>query len=214
MCAISSSSSLSPTDPKRVTSSINLRNSAHNHRPPSSKTKAQEPICAETYSKIKVKMEPTLKPPAAPPTPQYMFFYGTLMDPALLQTVAGLAYLPQVRKATLKGFKPMMWGEIYPTLLRFRPSAPSEESPFIPGVVWKVESPINITRLAEYETNAYKLCFDVDVDLEEEDRSGSEVLKGCGTFIWAGEEDDEELEEGLFDLRRYQIYFKPFGAHY
>lgn len=149
-------------------------------------------------------MEGIIQRSKNPPSPQYMFFYGTLMDPKLLQTVACLDLLPKVRKATLKGFKLMMWGEIFPTLL----PALASNAEAIPGVVWKVESQRDIALLSRYETEAYKLSL-CDVQLED-----GEVLKGCGTYCWAGEEDDPELEEGKFDLWTYQQYFGPFGAHH
>ena len=37
---------------------------------------------------------------------------------------------------------------------------------------------------------------------------GGEVLGGSRVFCWAGDPDSRELEEGSFDLERYQKYFK------
>lgn len=34
------------------------------------------------------------------------------------------------------------------------------------------------------------------------------VLTDCRTFCWAGNPESKELEEGWFDLGRYQRYFK------
>ncbi|KAF2761508.1 hypothetical protein EJ05DRAFT_496421 [Pseudovirgaria hyperparasitica] len=127
--------------------------------------------------------------------PCYMFFYGSLMDPEVIQAVLSLADLPTTRSATISGFQIKMWG-IYPALV---PST----SGAVTGVVWKVDSEKHFERLAAYETSAYDW-------LECEAMLGDgTVLPRCRTFCWAGRPDSNELEEGHFDLQRYQRYFKP-----
>ncbi len=68
------------------------------------------------------------------------------------------------------------------------------------GTVWKVTSEAHFDRLAAYETAAYR-WDECDAVLE-----GGEVLRNCRTFCWAGEPDGKELEDGSFDLERYQKF--------
>ncbi|KAH9219520.1 hypothetical protein DL95DRAFT_457194 [Leptodontidium sp. 2 PMI_412] len=123
-----------------------------------------------------------------------MFFYGSLMDAEILQSVLGLPDVPQMSKGEIKGFSMKIWG-IYPTILRNTQGT-------ISGTIWKVDSESHFLRLHEYETGVYKWCY-CEVKLED----GRE-LKGCRTLCWAGNADSKELEEGEFDLLRYQKYFK------
>lgn len=130
-----------------------------------------------------------------PFTPCFMFFYGSLMDPDVLQSVAGLEETPTAAaKGVMKGFSMKMWG-IYPTII------PSDDGE-ISGTVWKVESESQFLRLEEYESVAYTWCY-CDVELED-----GKVLKRCRTFCWAGDADSKYLKEGSFDLESYQKYFK------
>ncbi|RDL36417.1 Uncharacterized protein BP5553_05769 [Venustampulla echinocandica] len=129
-----------------------------------------------------------------PFTPCFMFFYGSLMDSEVLQSVLSLQDTPTVAKGVIKGFSMKMWG-IYPTII------PNNEGD-ISGTVWKVDLESHFLRLQEYETGAYTWCF-CDIELED-----GELLRGCRTFCWAGEANSKDLEEGSFDLLRYQKYFK------
>ncbi|KAF2647115.1 hypothetical protein K491DRAFT_672449 [Lophiostoma macrostomum CBS 122681] len=133
--------------------------------------------------------------PGEPFQPLHMFFYGSLMDPEVLQAILDLPELPTTRSATMSGFNIKMWG-IYPALI------PSH-SGSVTGTVWMVTSETHFDRLAAYETTAYR-CDECEAVLE-----GGEVLKNCRAFCWAGEPDSKELEDGSFDLERYQKYFKP-----
>jgi len=132
---------------------------------------------------------------ARPFTPCYMFFYGSLMDPEVLQSVLGLSPTPAVAKGVITGFAIKMWG-IYPTIIRCREGK-------ISGTVWKVDSEAHFLGLQEYETDAYTCCS-CDVELE-----GGKMSTNCRTFCWAGDADSKELVDGSFDLVRYQKYFKP-----
>ena len=116
------------------------------------------------------------------------------MDPEVLQAILDLPELPTTRPATISGFRVKMWG-IYPTLI----PSPSGS---VTGTVWEVTSEAQFNRLAEYETTAYR-WDECDAVLED-----GEVLESCRTFTWAGEPESKELEEGSFDLERYQKYFK------
>jgi len=130
----------------------------------------------------------------------FFFFYGSLMDPEVLQTVLSLAQTPTVEKASVAGFSMKMWG-IYPTLIRSAAGVGGEEK--ISGTVWKVEEEAHFLRLSAYETGAYTWC-PCEIEL-----SSGDVLGGCRTFCWAGDPNSRDLEEGKFDLERYQKYFKP-----
>ena len=55
-------------------------------------------------------------PDLQPFAPCHMFFYGSLMDPEVIETIAKLQSPAQVRTATITGFRVKMWG-IYPTLI-------------------------------------------------------------------------------------------------
>jgi gamma-glutamylcyclotransferase (GGCT)/AIG2-like uncharacterized protein YtfP len=123
-----------------------------------------------------------------------MFFYGSLMDSEVLQSILDLPELPTTRPATISGFLIKMWG-IYPTLIPCHSGS-------VTGTVWKVTSDAHFDRLVAYETAAYR-WDECDAVLE-----GGEVLRNCRTFCWAGEPDSKELEDGSFDLERYQKYFK------
>lgn len=123
-----------------------------------------------------------------------MFFYGSLMDPEVIQAILNLSELPVTKPATLSGYQIKMWG-IYPALI-------PKESGRVTGYVWEVTSEDQFERLAAYETTAYRW---VECDAVLEDGA---VLKGCRTFCWAGAPDSRELEDGNFDLERYQKYFK------
>lgn len=130
--------------------------------------------------------------------PCHMFFYGSLRDPEVLQAVLDLSELPITRPATISGFEIKMWG-IYPALV---PSTASEK---VLGSVWELTSEDHFDRLAAYETAAYRW---IECDAVLEDADGA-TLQRCRMFCWAGEPDSKELEDGTFDLERYQKYFKP-----
>jgi hypothetical protein len=117
------------------------------------------------------------------------------MDPEVIQTILNLAELPTTKPATLSGFRIKLWS-IYPALV---PSTPGS----VNGTVWKVDTEEHFNRLAAYETSVYD-WVECDITLED-----STVLPNCRTFCWAEIPDSNELEEGSFDLQRYQKYFKP-----
>jgi gamma-glutamylcyclotransferase (GGCT)/AIG2-like uncharacterized protein YtfP len=124
-----------------------------------------------------------------------MFFYGSLIDSEVIKAILNLPGLPATKLATISGFQIKMWG-IYPAMV---PST----SGSVTGVIWKVDSEEHFERLAAYETSVYD-WIECDVTLE-----GGTMLPGCRTFCWAGRPDSNELQEGHFDLQRYQKYFKP-----
>ncbi|KAH8722362.1 hypothetical protein GQ44DRAFT_711951 [Phaeosphaeriaceae sp. PMI808] len=142
----------------------------------------------------KVWKTPRLPDPNSPFAPCYMFFYGSLMDPDVLQAILDLPATPTTQPATVSGFAAKMWS-IYPAIV---PDASST----VDGVVWRIESEAHFKRLQAYETNAYTWLV-CDVEL-----SDGEVLEDCRTFCWAGDPDSGELVDGRFDLARYQKYFK------
>ncbi|KAK0119678.1 hypothetical protein ONS95_011114 [Cadophora gregata] len=148
-------------------------------------------ISEETYATA---TDVDLRKKTDPFRPCYMFFYGSLMDAEVLQSVLDLPETPSVTQGEIKGFSMKMWG-IYPTIIRTPEGT-------ISGTVWKVDSEPHFQRLEEYETSVYT-WWHCDVVLED-----GRALKECRTFCWAGDVNSKELEEGTFDLSRYQKYFK------
>ncbi|KAF2749893.1 hypothetical protein M011DRAFT_465552 [Sporormia fimetaria CBS 119925] len=126
--------------------------------------------------------------------PINMFFYGSLSDPEVLQAVLNLSERPTLKPATISGFRIKLWG-IYPALVPC-------QSGSVTGSLWTVTSGAHFGRLVAYETAAYKVnkCQGV---------SEGAPLKNCFTFCWAGHPESTELEEGIWDLKHYQRYFKP-----
>lgn len=116
------------------------------------------------------------------------------MDPEVLQAVLELPETPIVESGSVCGFSIKMWG-IYPALI-------PHEGGVVSGSTWRVNTESHFLRLKKYETSAYTWCT-CDIEL-----SNGEVLTGCRTFCWAGDSNNRDLEEGTFDLQRYQRYFK------
>ncbi|OCK98294.1 uncharacterized protein K441DRAFT_543483 [Cenococcum geophilum 1.58] len=130
----------------------------------------------------------------SPFRPCHLFFYGSLMDPEVLQAVLGLPEIPAVKCASITGFSMKMWG-VYPALVR-------DGNGKVFRTLWGVTSKAQFLRLAEYETSVYTWC-ECDVELND-----GGTLHNCRTFCWAGNPDSKDLEDGSFDLERYQKYFK------
>ncbi|KAI4952625.1 hypothetical protein J4E91_003097 [Alternaria rosae] len=135
-------------------------------------------------------------PPDQPFSPCYMFLYGSLMDPEVLQAILNLPELPTTRPATISSFKVRIWS-IYPALI------PSDGDGKVSGVVWKVDKEEHFKRLQNYETGAYTWTW-CEATLDNDET----VPEKCRTFCWAGDSDSKELEDGSFDLQRYRKYFK------
>lgn len=113
-----------------------------------------------------------------------------------MRSVLELPDLPVVEVARIRGFEIRMWG-IYPALI---PSNDSTKE--ILGTFWKVLNDLQVKRLCLYETDAYKT---VPVPLIT---GAGDVIEDARTFIWAGEAGSSDLEDGAFDLERYQKHFK------
>jgi gamma-glutamylcyclotransferase (GGCT)/AIG2-like uncharacterized protein YtfP len=153
-------------------------------------------VFQQTYHKSSFHFSKDKYPGPEPPfTPCNFFFYGSLMDSEVLQTILDLPSLPVYKTAFLSGLKIKMWS-IYPTLI---PSATYGKTQ---GMIWKVESAEHFSRLREYETRAYRAC-ECEVELRD-----SEILRSCMTFCWAENPESQELSEGAFGLDMYQRYFK------
>ncbi|ROW00528.1 hypothetical protein VSDG_03215 [Cytospora chrysosperma] len=119
------------------------------------------------------------------------FFYGSLMDPSVLQGVLGLPERPVLKPAGLYGWHMKMWGR-YPVL--------TDEGPIelTRGMVYEVEGSELKDRLAAYETERYyreQMC-EISIDGVKETVTGK-------TFVWAG--DLSGLREGKFDLKDWQM---------
>lgn len=132
------------------------------------------------------------QPDETPFEPRTLFFYGTLMDPSVLTTVAGLDAPPTLTAAWIEGFEMKMWLTRYPTLL---PTADGRGR--IVGRAWKATSAEQMRRLRRYETSAYGVGECVIYTDDGRAETGS-------TFVWARGKGSPELSEGVFDLEYWQ----------
>jgi Gamma-glutamyl cyclotransferase, AIG2-like len=108
--------------------------------------------------------------------PMWYFFYGTLMDPSRLASIAGLEEIPDVVYAKVHLMKVRYWGQ-FPALV------PGKIDTVVEGVAWFAPSVEVINRLRAYETNAY-----LDEFFEIEFKNGEKVMGRA--FEWAGDEED------------------------
>lgn len=120
--------------------------------------------------------------------PQYLFFYGSLMDAGQLRKILQLQETPVLQSASIVGWDIMLWGQ-YPALI-FKANTITH------GMAYEVQKEEHVEYLMRYETDAYRVkgCKIKLADGRE--------LAGK-TFIWnAGM---ELLKEGNFDLKDWQI---------
>ncbi|KAL9121917.1 MAG: hypothetical protein Q9187_001521, partial [Circinaria calcarea] len=137
----------------------------------------------------------TFTNPPLPYAPRHLLFYGSLMDPEILQTVLNLPEAPSLRDGSIKDYTMRMWG-IYPALV------PSKGSR-IEGKVYLCETAQHFLHLIAYETGAYQ-WVPCRIELQNGD-----IIERGRVFVWAGKPDSKELIDGSFDFARYQQYFKP-----
>ncbi len=120
------------------------------------------------------------------------------MDPEVLRSILNLSEPPQLRDATVHGFRLNLWG-IYPALVR----SSHRNSGEVEGKAHWLETLEQLEKLQAYETAAYEWCL-CEIALED----GTKV-EDARTFRWAASPDDKQLEEGRFDPERFQRHFKP-----
>jgi hypothetical protein len=84
--------------------------------------------------------------PFASPCGSY-FFYGILMDAALLSEILSLSTLPTLRPAKVTGYSLKLWGQC-PALVDGEPGE------LVEGMLYDVTELRHAERLAEYETSA------------------------------------------------------------
>ncbi|KAM0321705.1 hypothetical protein ACHAQA_009944 [Verticillium albo-atrum] len=139
--------------------------------------------------------------PEEPFEPCFFFFYGTLMDPEVLRTVAALDSLPELQDAWLAGFEMKMWNGRYPTLLPKEGMSPADT---IQGKSWQATSIDQCLRLQLYETSAYECC-----DCVVQTGEGQSIT--ALTFKWARDPGSAQLSssKGGFDLEHWQKNYKP-----
>ncbi|RWA06622.1 hypothetical protein EKO27_g8485 [Xylaria grammica] len=116
--------------------------------------------------------------------PCHMFFYGTLMDPDVLQHVTRYPTKPVMRPGWITGFKPKM---------------ASESSIKIHGMFWKVEDYQYSWALQQYETSAYRGYW-CRIHVE----GNSQILENSVVFVWAKKPQNPDLMDGVFDLTKWQ----------
>jgi gamma-glutamylcyclotransferase (GGCT)/AIG2-like uncharacterized protein YtfP len=137
-----------------------------------------------------------IEQPLTPKT-RFYFFYGSLMDPSILQVVLQSQERPVLQPAKIIGYKVMLWRQ-YPVLWDGEPGT------VVKGMAYEikdVEGEVKVEieeRLQAYETNKYRT---IGCLIELEGRVENRV-RGK-TFKWAG--DIKELREGTFDLRDWQM---------
>ena len=123
------------------------------------------------------------------------FFYGTLMDPETLMKVLNLKERPELRPASIVGYHTKLWG-LYPALFRGPCNA------VVQGMVYEIHTQEQVQLLQDYETGRYvKTACRIKLD------DGSSVYGR--TFIW-GESNRDEVHEGVFDLKTYQMETNHF----
>jgi len=127
-----------------------------------------------------------------------MFFYGTLQDPDVLTTLLSLQLSPILHSASISGYAIKMWG-IYPALI------PSTAQSTVKGMLWRCESEAHFEKLRAYETGAYTW---MECDAVLLDGDGEGIVRGVRVFVWAGNTNDEELEDGNFDFKWWKRYLK------
>ncbi|KAL9122384.1 MAG: hypothetical protein Q9187_001068 [Circinaria calcarea] len=148
----------------------------------------QPSITQEKFSlAAEAKANGTFTNPLLPYAPRHLLFYGSLMDPEVLQTVLNLPEAPSLRDGRIEDYAMRMWG-IYPALV------PSKGS--------RIEAQ-QFLHLVAYETGAYQ-WVPCRIELQN-----GEIIERGRVFVWAGKPDSKELIDGSFDFARYQRYFKP-----
>jgi hypothetical protein len=103
-----------------------------------------------------------------------------------------------VEKAYIKTYKIKLMG-CYPVLVL----AGAQGDQRTEGTTSFIDNVEHFKLLAEYESDAYTTC---QVNIFCEDDS---ILANGRAFCWAGDPECPSLEDGQFDLKRYQQYFKP-----
>lgn len=125
------------------------------------------------------------------------FFYGTLMDPGIAQKILGLEAPPVMRPAVLRNRGHLkMWGP-FPVFV-------ADEDPRVDvkGMACDIEGAARKDRLAAYEGEKYDetLCL-IHFPSEDGSTVTDESIFGV-VFAWIGDED--ELDDGTFDLEAYK----------
>ncbi|KAH0541394.1 hypothetical protein FGG08_004158 [Glutinoglossum americanum] len=170
--------------------SVNFHRPVMEAPPPPNESPIGHPIA----SLIRQRLKQETKPTTTPSGPGFCFFYGTLADPEILQSILKLQDPPVLQKGKIHGFKTRMWG-IYPTLV------PCDDGE-VGGMVYRIGDISQFERLEQYETSSYRWCS-CTIELDD-----GRKIEGGWTFCWAGELDSKDLEDGEFDPDHFQKYFK------
>ncbi|KAI6764972.1 hypothetical protein HG531_012071 [Fusarium graminearum] len=143
------------------------------------------------------------KPPAQtdlsePPIGPY-FVYGTLMDPNMLSDILGLEKEPKLRLAKIKGYSRKLWGQ-YPAMQE----GPGDAE--VNGSVYQVQSIAHAKRLAEYETNSYRV-MPCHIHYTDGNKPADEL---GSIFMYVG--NPRDLCDGEFDLAQWLKRMGRFSA--
>lgn len=138
--------------------------------------------------------------------PYTFFFYGSLMDPQVLMTVAKLDKQPDLQDVWVEGFEMKIWAGVYPVLLPTNNNTDDNSAGTrhrIKGKAWHASTIDQCLRLQRYETSAYKATT-----CRLYHPGGGEPTNGL-VFVWARDPGSDQLADGGFDLEHWQKTYKP-----
>ncbi|KAI1756375.1 hypothetical protein F4782DRAFT_550204 [Xylaria castorea] len=127
-----------------------------------------------------------------PTKPVWYFFYGTLAKPEILKHILDLQEEPSLRPAKIIGYELSSWSQ-YRALVDGEPGAE------VSGFAYEVQTIEHESKLARYETNAYKLH---PCRIRFTDNKEPRELSGK-TFMYAGEA--AALQAGRFDRVLWEL---------
>ncbi|KAI0533565.1 hypothetical protein GGR58DRAFT_521433 [Xylaria digitata] len=145
--------------------------------------------------------------------PCHMFFYGTLMDPDVLQHITGCPTKPAMRPGWIMSFRPKMW-VYFPTLipleeLSLSAVSATEEAKLGQGRgrvygggdarMREIEDYQHFWALQQYETSVYRGYW-----CQIHAGDNSETIEDSVVFVWAKKPQSPDLTDGAFDLAKWQ----------
>ncbi|KAF2966745.1 hypothetical protein GQX73_g6833 [Xylaria multiplex] len=127
-----------------------------------------------------------------PIKPMWYFFYGTLTKPEILRHILDLQEEPLLRPAKIIGYELSSWGQ-------YRALVDGEPGTEVSGFAYEVQTTEHEFKLAQYETNAYKLH---PCRIRFTDNRKPKEVSG-NTFMYAG--DAAALRAGRFDRVLWEL---------
>jgi hypothetical protein len=137
------------------------------------------------------------KPDPGEDTPDWYFFYGTLMEPEWLAEIAGFDTLPDMVPGYVFDSQIKYWGP-YPVLAQIKPT-PGHDPPVVHGAMCYIPNVEAVRRLRDYETQHYKesaiLVNSGAVSVTAWGYRHGEQQKGCRVFVWHAVEEEKFLSD-------------------